>query len=203
MVHRLLQCLVRWRSWQINKILWTYKRKEDRKREESFQECKNCAKLFRAGPRKMIAPLLLLLLLCHLKLKPEPCSPLQLPHTGRLVVVLSFISAISPDRKLLPDEQTESQEVTASHRKPMFRGVTLPRRDVFLYNLVIFESVTSPCNDDYEVAARDAKYTLHFQTQGQGDIQTTGTFYTGIFITSSKACKGNEGVLRGGGSWLW
>ena len=144
----------------------------------------------------MIAPLLLLLL-CHLKQKSEPCSPLQLSHTGRLVVVLSFIAAISPDRKLLPDEHTKSQEVTASHRKPMFRGVTLPWRDVFLYNLMIFESVTSPCNDDYKVAARDAKYTLHFQTQGQGDIQTTGTFYTGIFITSSKACEGNEGVLRG------
>lgn len=40
-------------------------------------------------------------------------------------------------------------------------------------------------------------YTLHFQTQGQGDIQTTGTFYAGIFITCSKACEGNEGVLRG------
>lgn len=85
----------------------------------------------------------------------------------------------------------------------MFRGVTLPWRDVFLYNLMIFEPVTSPCNDDYKVAARDANYTLYFQTQGQGDIQTTGTFYTGIFITYSKACEGNEGVLRGGGWWLW
>lgn len=169
-----------------------------------LQRVQKLCQAFQNRPRKMIAPLLvLLLLLCHLKQKSEPCSPLQLPHTGRLAVVLSFISAISPDRKLLPDEHTKSQEVTASHRKPMFRGVTLPWRDVFLYNLMIFESVTSPCNDDYKVAARDAKYTLYFQTQGQGDIQTTGTFYTGIFITSSKACEGNEGVLRGGGWWLW
>lgn len=35
--------------------------------------------------------------------------------------------------------------------------------------------------------------------QGQGIIQTTGTFYTGIFfITSSKACESNDRVLWGG-----
>lgn len=57
----------------------------------------------------------------------------------------------------------------------------------------------SSCDDFYKVAARDAGYALYVQTQGQGDIQTTGTFNTGIFITSSQACKDNEWILRGAG----
>lgn len=32
----------------------------------------------------------------------------------------------------------------------------------------------------------------------QGNIQTTGTFNTGILITFSKACESNEEVLQGG-----
>lgn len=84
----------------------------------------------------------------------------------------------------------------------MVWAVTLLWRDVFFvqfHDSVFPQPVTSSCNDVYEVTARDANYTLRFQTQGQGDIQTTGTFYTGIFITSSKTCKRNEGVSRGGG----
>lgn len=33
----------------------------------------------------------------------------------------------------------------------------------------------------YKAAARDAGYTLYVQTQGQGDIQTTEAFNSGIF----------------------
>lgn len=37
---------------------------------------------------------------------------------------------------------------------------------------------------------------------GRGDIGTTGTFDTDIFITSSKSCNGNKEVLRGWGCTL-
>lgn len=37
-----------------------------------------------------------------------------------------------------------------------------------------------------KVTDSNNNYIIHVQAQGQGDIQTTGTLYTGIFITSSK-----------------
>ncbi len=54
-MQRVLQCLVCWRSWQINKILCTYKRKEDRKQGGDLQRVQNCAKPLREGLGKMIA----------------------------------------------------------------------------------------------------------------------------------------------------
>ena len=125
---------------------------------------------------------LLLVLLCHLKIKSGLHSPLQPPH--RLISCHALLHlCITPDRKLLLDNWTKSWEVSGL-------GSVMVQSDISV-------SVASPCDD--LVAARDANYALHLQTQGQGDIQTTGTFYTGIFITSSKACESNEGVLQGGG----
>lgn len=95
MLHRALQCLVRWKGWQINKILWTYKRKEEGKeerREETFKECKSVPSSLEKGQgkRSLFFKSPHLLLLCHLRRTTftSAASP-----AGRPIVIAGFISA--------------------------------------------------------------------------------------------------------------
>lgn len=178
MVHRVLQCLVCWKSWHINKILWTYKRKERKEETKTGgylqrRKCKVCQVFLKQDQRErscLSMNLLLLFLLCHLKHKSGPCSLLKHPFSP-VPSHAQLRHRLPPDRKLF---------VVCCIIVPWVAFCATCRFGV-------------SCND-FKVAATDANYTLHFQTQGQGDIQTTGTFYPGIFY---HPFKGPARVMKG------
>lgn len=181
MLHRALQCLVCWKGWQINKILWTYKRKEEGKeerREETFKECKSVPSSLEEGQgkRSLFFKSPHLLLLCHLRRTTftSAASP-----AGRPIVIVSFISASARPM----DKVTGSQWFGVWHCHVFYT--------VWWFDA--FQSVTSPCKDVCNSI---------FRHKGRARSKPLELSTLAFLSPLQKACESNEGVLMGaaGGS---